>query len=96
LAEPAALDGVGARQAVVAPVAPVAVEPVAVEPVAVEPVAVEPIPTAAVASAPALAPTPASGALNGAPAVPAARATLPAGPRLAGVGPGRTPGPPVF
>jgi hypothetical protein len=91
LAEPAALDGVGARQAVVAPVVPVAVEPVAVEPVAVEP-----IPTAAVASAPALAPTPASRALNGAPAMPAARAALPAGPRLAGAGPGRIPGPPVF
>src|SRR5215208_4158910 len=101
LAEPAALDEVAARQIVVELVAvePVAPAPVAVEPVAPAPVAVEPVAPAAPAaipSDPAFAPTPATGALNGAPAVPAARATLPAGPRLAGVGPGRTPGPAVF
>jgi len=111
LAEPAALDEVAARQIVVEPVAvepvapaPVAVEPVAPAPVAVEPVApapiavepVAPAPPAAIPSHPAFAPTPATGALNGAPTVPAARTTLPAGPRLARVGPGRTPGPTVF
>jgi ribonuclease E len=91
LAAPAALDEVAARQTVVEPVA---VEPVPIAPVAVEPVA--PAPPATVASGPAFTPTPAGGALNGTPAMPAARATLPAGPRLARVGPGRTPGPAIF
>jgi hypothetical protein len=91
LAAPAALDEVAARQPVVEPVA---VEPVPPAPVAVEPVATAP--PATVASGPAFTPTSVGGALNGAPAVPAARATLPAGPRLARVGPGRTPGPAIF
>jgi hypothetical protein len=91
LAAPAALDEVAARQPVVEPVA---VEPVPPAPVAVEPVATAP--PATVASGPAFTPTSFGGALNGAPAVPAARATLPAGPRLARVGPGRTPGPAIF
>ena len=100
LAEPAALDDVGAPQAAVQPVAPVAAEPVAAVPVAAEPVAAVPVaavpaPATPVTSDPTFAPTPAGRALNGAPAVPAVRATLPAGPRLGATGPG-TRGPAVF
>jgi hypothetical protein len=125
LAEPAALEVVGAPQTAVEPVAPVAAEPVAAAPAPVVPAApaapapvvpaapaapapvvpaapaapapvVPAAPAAPVAADPTFAPTPASGALNGAPTVPAARANLPAGPRLAAVGPRRTPGPDAF
>lgn len=108
VAEPAAIYEAGARQTVVEPAAaetfahaPVAAEPVAVAPAPVPvpapPAAVAaPVPAAAVPSDPAFAPTPAGGVLNGAPAVPAAGAALPAGPRLAGPGPTGTPGRAVF
>jgi hypothetical protein len=82
LAEPAALDNVGARQTAVEPVAPApAPAPVPAPPAAVT--APVPAAPAAVPSEPAFAPIPAGGALNGVPPVPAARAALPAGPRLA-------------
>ncbi len=76
-----------------APAAPAAVVPAA--PAAPAPV-VPAAPAAPVAADPTFAPTPASGAPNGAPTVPAARANLPAGPRLAAVGPRSTPGPSAF
>jgi hypothetical protein len=103
LAETAALEEVGAPQTAVEPVAPVAAEPVAAAPTPVVPAApaapapvVPAAPAAPVAADPTFAPTPASGAPNGVPTVPAARANLPAGPRLAAVGPSRIPGPSAF
>ena len=98
VAEPAALQGAGQRQAVVEPAvtetfgtAPVATAPVATAPVATAPVATAQAPVpAAVSSGPAFVST-RSGGLNGARAV---HGALPAaGPRLGGAGPAGTPGP---
>jgi hypothetical protein len=92
----------------VAPAAPVAAVPVAAVPVAAVPAPptpapvapapaalapAAPAPAAPAPAAPTFAPTPAAGALNGIPTVPAVKPNLPAGPRLAAVGPRRTPGP---
>jgi hypothetical protein len=71
--------------------APVAPAPAALAPAAPAPAA--PAPAAPAPAAPTFAPTPAAGALNGIPTVPAVKPNLPAGPRLAAVGPRRTPGP---
>jgi hypothetical protein len=101
LAETAALEEVGTPQTAVepvAPAAPVATVPVAAVPAPPTPAPVAPAPAALAPAAPApaaptFAPTPAAGALNGIPTVPAVKPNLPAGPRLAAVGPRRTPGP---
>jgi hypothetical protein len=103
LAETAALEEVGTPQTAVEPVAPVAAvpapptpAPVAPAPAALAPAALAPAapaPAAPAPAAPTFAPTPAAGALNGIPTVPAVKPNLPAGPRLAAVGPRRTPGP---
>jgi hypothetical protein len=101
LAETAALEEVGTPQTAVepvAPAAPVAAVPVAAVPAPPTPAPVAPAPAALAPAAPApaaptFAPTPAAGALNGIPTVPAVKPNLPAGPRLAAVGPRRTPGP---
>jgi hypothetical protein len=92
---------VAADPAPVVPAAPAAPAPAAPAPVVpAAPAAPAPVvpaaPAAPVAADPTFAPTPASGAPNGAPTVPAARANLPAGPRLAAVGPRSTPGPSAF
>jgi hypothetical protein len=71
--------------------APPTPAPVAPAPAALAPAA--PAPAAPAPAAPTFAPTPAAGALNGIPTVPAVKPNLPAGPRLAAVGPRRTPGP---
>jgi hypothetical protein len=108
LAETAALEEVGTPQTAVEPVAPAAAVPVAAVPAPPTPAPVAPAPAALAPAAPApaapapaapapaaptFAPTPAAGALNGIPTVPAVKPNLPAGPRLAAVGPRRTPGP---
>jgi hypothetical protein len=82
-----------AAPAPAAPAPPAPVQPVSVPAAPVQPVSV---PAAPVAANPTFAPAPAGGALDGAPSMPAARANLPAGPRLAAVGPRRTPGPDAF
>jgi hypothetical protein len=74
-----------------AALAPAAPAPAAPAPAAPAPAA--PAPAAPAPAAPTFAPTPAAGALNGIPTVPAVKPNLPAGPRLAAVGPRRTPGP---
>jgi hypothetical protein len=98
---PVAAEPVAAAPAPVVPAAVVPATPAAPAPVVpATPAAPAPVvpaaPAAPVAADPTFAPTPASGAPNGAPTVPAARANLPAGPRLAAVGPRRTPGPSAF
>jgi hypothetical protein len=98
LAGTATLEEVGAPQTAVEPVAPIAAEPVAAVPALPTPAPPTPAPVAPAPVAPApaastFAPTPAAGALNGTPTVPAAKPNLPAGPRLAAVGPRRIPGP---
>jgi hypothetical protein len=98
LAGTATLEEVGAPQTAVEPVAPIAAEPVAAVPAPPIPAPPTPAPVAPAPVAPApaastFAPTPAAGALNGTPTVPAAKPNLPAGPRLAAVGPRRIPGP---
>jgi hypothetical protein len=111
-AEPVAAEPVAAAPTPVVPAAPAAPTPVVpAAPAAPAPAAPAPVvpttpaapapvvpaaPAAPVAADPTFAPTPASGAPNGVPTVPAARANLPAGPRLAAVGPSRIPGPSAF
>jgi hypothetical protein len=93
LAGTATLEEVGAPQTAVEPVAPIAAEPVAAVPAPPIPAPPTPAPVAPAPAASTFAPTPAAGALNGTPTVPAAKPNLPAGPRLAAVGPRRIPGP---
>jgi hypothetical protein len=103
---PVAAEPVAAAPTPVVPAAPAAPAPAAPAPAAPAPVVpatpaapapvVPAAPAAPVAADPTFAPTPASGAPNGVPTVPAARANLPAGPRLAAVGPSRIPGPSAF
>jgi hypothetical protein len=102
-AEPVAAEPVAAAPApaapapaVPAPAVPAPAVPAPAVPAPAVPAPAVPAPAAPVAADPTFAPAPASGALNGAPTVPAARANLPAGPRLAAVGPRRTPGPDAF
>jgi hypothetical protein len=79
-----------------APAAPAPAAPVPAAPAPPAPVQPVSVPAVPVAADPTFAPAPAGGALDGAPSMPAARANLPAGPRLAAVGPRRTPGPDAF
>jgi hypothetical protein len=93
---PAAPAPAAPAPVVPAPAVPAPAVPAPVVPAPAVPAPAVPAPAAPVAADPTFAPAPAGGALNGAPTVPAARTNLPAGPRLAAVGPRRTPGPDAF